>query len=602
MSEKTNLFQRIFGLGINRKTYKPADRVFKTKEVPNDIGGFDTVREKFSPIVNSLFNYWVNNCYLDIAKYEGRKSLYLEMDSLWNNYPLIQRAMKMYADETIQADVNNQLIGVESTSEEQQQFILDFLTESGVEEYLWATALSIVKYGDAGWILSLGDRGVQKIVPISIHDLEARLEFTPYQVRQDLYSGGTIVNQMTQNFDRMRLLADSIAGVDEYMSYFDSYLFGFQIGNFIVPPWRFIHFRNYVTDSPFKPFGMPLFLHAIAPAKQLSAAMTLHMAARSASIPIEKYEINLPNPMPASEKLRAVLDFIRQLDNIGLRESTKEGAGIGERIITIKELFDFDQISPNIDLGNISELELLRDELVVATGIPRNMLDPNNGSFGNSGIALLTQFRPFARAVYQIQSIMLKQLTHLVKIHLIQSGRFSLDEVDFKLTMPYPESQVDGEVIRSQTDLLGLVGTILDTLQERLLGDSGGELPPEVIKQVFTQILPWDDSRIKNWVDKTLEVRSSSKSDDENNDLFREGRKILKEIGQKPLENMIKTAIWEEKQKRFREGVSENRHFYSSRVNPNSEFDLSLFEKAQKQKLTKLQEELRLEETEEESL
>lgn len=598
MAEKQSLLKKIFRIGIDNS--KNRGKLYPTT-IKRDIeGNYTNEKELFPPKVQELYDHWQTNCHDNSSSFEDRTAMFQDMEMLYYNSPWLWRAMNMMADETIQADSNMSPIGVEAEPK-QRDIILKFLKDVNIDAYLRDAALGVIQFGNHGWILSLDDTGVKEIIPIDVKELLERLEFTPYKVRQEMQDSMSVIRQMHDKFDRIKVLVDSITKDEEYASYYKSYLFGFQVGEMMLPPWRFVHFRNYTSRSPFYPFGMPYFIHSVAPYRQFDAALSLRIAARGASFPIDNFAINLPNIIDPTEKMDKALEMMRELDNIGVKKTNKEGVGIGERIVTIRDLFDYDQITPQIELGQLGELDVLENMIIVSTGLPRNFLDPNDGSFGNSGIALMQQFKPFARAVFHIQSVLLKNITQVIKIHLIQSGAVAVNEINFRLTMPYPESQVNGELITNQKDLLDLAGSILDTLRDRILGEDGGSLPPEMVQQVMTQILPYDADRIDSWVKTILKHKEDSAANAPDGeaggeaDVFGESRKVLKEVSPSVLREMISKTVSEKKGEVLREGVMFNRHFYSSHLK-DMDFDVRILEEAQKKQVQKLQEEYKLEE------
>lgn len=634
--EKTSLFKRLFRIGITKQNQE----VVPTKNVKTKDGLYDTVREKFPPQVQSILKYWTTNCHDDQESFANRKEMYKDLEMIFYNSALLSRAMTLYADEAVQADTNAQIIGVEAEDPNQRDFILDFISNSGIEKYLRSTALNIVQYGDAGWVLSMDENGVESVLPVKPEDIRSRIEFTPHEVQKKMRSSDEYFGKILGKSEVLRHLATTLSDTTEdYATYFKSYLFGFEVGEFVLPPWKFLHFRNFTTKSPFYPFGLPQFIHSIAPYRQYDAAMTLQAIARGAKFPIDLYKLGLTNQMSPTDKLDKALEFIREFDNSGLRETKKEGLAVGERIITIKDLFEYEQIIPNIDLGDIGDIELLENQLILSTGLPRNMLDPNNGAFGNSGIALIQQYVPFKRQIFHIQSILLEQVTQLVKIHLVQSGKFALKDINFKLSMPYPESQADRDAIGTQSDLITLANSILDSLQAKLLPD-GQPLTKDLVTAVYSKVLPFKPDDINKWVDLTM----ASKSVDTNpnpeqappeepgaepaiggggapagsppeatgspetapeeapapeadlnaaleqelgtaqESTTRKGK--LKMMGKISLEEAVSREIFLQTQNKskFREGVFNNRHFYSSKIRSH-DFDLNLLIESKKQKM-----------------
>lgn len=615
------LFQVAFRPG---RTGRPTSKLIPLKVTTDPKTGKlrDPEEEVFPSKVQKLFDYWAQKCHDGPLTLNNRMQLYEDMDMLFYNSTLISRAMKLMAEEVVQADSNMKTIGVEAKPD-QRKFILDFIDNISLEDHLYAAAFNIIQYGDAGWVLSLSEDGVDEILPIDVYDLIDRIEFTPHEVMKELQSKTSILTKMT-SMERLSHLIKSVEDTkNNYASYFKSYLFGFQIGDFVVPPWRFIHFRNYTPKSPFAPFGMPYFIHAVAPYRQYDMALSLQVIARGARFPIQVYKLNIPGGSTPTDKLDRALEFVGEFENSGLREVKKEGIGVGEKIVTIKDLFEYENIVPDIELGRIDDIELLRDDIILATGLPRNFLDPNNGSFGNSGVALSQQFKPFARAVYQVQSILLQGIAQLIKIHMVHSGKWKLEDIDFQLTMPYPESQTDRDLISSQSDLLTLANNILDALSTKIVGDSSAVLPVELIRQVYTQILPYDPERVKMWIDASEKAREEIQKaqevpdqedqedlgfgdDDQEGDQDQQQenyvpkikyldlsekkvREALNRLSEKTIKRMIKETIFEESQSYITNGTLSGKHVFSSR-NKSKDFDVNKIIEFRKSQVKRLQE------------
>jgi len=581
--------QKYFKVGVS----KSAPREEKLKILKQRLtteGGMKVSEEIFSPRVQRLFDYYMNNCHAAIETYETMKEVFEDMEMLFYESTLMSRAMKLTAEEVHQADSNNRVLGVEA-KRDQKKFINEFLLETDLEEYIPATTLDIIQFGNAGWIPVLDDRGVSEITPVNIYDMKQRIEFTPVEVEKQML-GKTGMIYALCSLQRMQHLINSILNKDNYASHFKSYLLGFQIGHeYVLPPWRFVHFRNQTNKSPFTPWGMPMYIHAVSAYRQLDAAKTLRVAALGAQFPVDVYTVETTPGQSATDKFIYAADFLKQLDNSGMHSTKKEGIGVGERIITIKDLFDYQQISPSVSLNNFEDMEMLRDDLILATGLPRNYLDPNNGNFGNSGVALAQQFRPFARAIYQVQKILMSGISQLIKVHMIQSGKYQIKDIDFQLTMPYPESQVDRDLISSQSDLIRLATDVMDALKDKLVGDDmDDKLPVSVIQDIFSQILPYDQNRLDAWF-KEIEKDKKAKGDDEGDasDIVFE-KKLKKKIGYSGFQDLLEETIHNQKQKNYMtEGVMGGQHYFSS-MKKFKDFDIKYLIEFKKDDVKKLQE------------
>jgi len=577
-NKQVNFLQKYFGLGINPKGNKPSDQVFpidstsfKNMKSFNDV---ESIRaDIFPPQVQRLYDFWFTT-YNNDQSYKNRVTMFKDLEMLYYNSALLSRAMNLIPDEVVQADSNMQPIFVEA-KKDQKEFILDFYDKINLYSYIRPTALDIVQFGNAGWILGLDKFGVSEIIPTNVYRIKDRLEFSPAEVEEKIKHDAGLARYTNQ--DRVKQLIDSIMNKDNITSIHKKYLLGFIIGEYALPPWRFLHFRNVTTRSPFEPFGMPLFVHAIAPYKQWDAAVTFQVMARAAMFPIDVYQLNLPNILDPAEKLSYLTNFIEKLDNLGVRQTKKEDKALGDRLFTIKDLFEYTQITPQIEIGKMGEAEMLRDEVIVATRLPRNIIDPNDSGFGDSGVSLIQKWKEFGRLVFQIQSIILENVTQMTKIHMILSGRFKMEDIDFVLSMPYPESKTDPDFVTNQKELMDLSNQIMDTLSNRLMG--GEPLPPELVKDVMQQVLPYDQKRISTWMNKAglqkqdVNQQGSFKANGDDNEETdveeskQKWNKIKESVGRLKLKEQVSDIIYESKQKVLREGNMNDRHYYSSKNN-----------------------------------
>ncbi len=611
-SKQIGFLQKYFGLGVNPKGSKPSDVIVpidtKYTKSLNDLKDLKTInKDTFPPQVQRLYDFWFTT-YNNDQSYKNRVTMYKDLEMLYYNSALISRAMNLIADEVVQADSNIQPIYVEA-KKELKEFILDFYDKINLYSYIRSTAFDIVQFGNAGWILGLDKYGVNEIISTNVYRIKDRLEFSPAEVEEKIKHDSGLSRYTNQ--DRVKQLVDSIMNKDNITSIHKKYLIGFIIGEYALPPWRFLHFRNVSSRSPFDPFGMPLYIHAIAPYKQWDAAVTFQVMARAAMFPIDVYELNLPNILDPSEKLAYLTNFIEKLDNLGIRQTKKEDKALGDRLFTIKDLFEYKQITPQIEIGKMGEAEMLRDEVIVSTRLPRNIIDPNDSGFGDSGVSLIQKWKEFGRLVFQVQSILLENITQMTKIHCILSGKFNLDDIDFVLSMPYPESRVDPDSVTNQKELLDLSNLIMDTLSNRLMG--GEALPPDLVKDIMHQIIPYDQKRVSNWIDKAKtkdgnkqeipnqqNQNGSFKSDNTNNfevnqsdedveEANKRWGKIQESVGRIPLKEQVRDIIFESKQQIMREGKFNDRHYYSSK-NQYLDFDPYKLVEFEKKKLDTLKE------------
>ena len=622
--------QTIFKLGFSKPKkdgiiINYSDNIYPLEITQDKQGNKYINREKLDPESERLFQRFISDFHYSQEQFKNREWLFNECSSMYDNCSIISRSVELCADETLQCDSNDLPIRVEARRKV-KKFISAFFDKINLYDLLRPTIIDYILFGNAGWILSFDEEGVSEIIPVDPYSIRDRMEFTPHELKDKLSADDPFIKEY-KGLDRVNELINSIMNKENFVSYFKSYLIGFQIADRVVPPWRFIHFRNMSNKSAFKPYGAPMFIHSLAAFKQYDAAMTLQVTAKAMMFPKMKYEINVPNSLNPIEKIEKATEFMNMLMNSGYGSSKKEQPGIGDIIVTIKDLFDVSSISQEINLGRLDDVQMLRDDLIVSTMLPPRLLDPKDSGFGVSGVSLIQEWKPFARTVYRIQNSFLQNLSQLVKIHMIYSGEFEMDEIDFVLSMPYPESQTDNELITSQNNLLTLANDIIQAIEDKITG--GEKLPPELVKSIYRQFLPYDDTRVDAWVDEALKAKENQETiitqdsidnDPENLEISNNDtdelvdkldaihnssnmnveekvtarKKVIKEykdkknklkakilteeikanntwrmlekkIGKQNLKEQVQDLIFENKQENLREGILGGRHYYSSK-------------------------------------
>ena len=589
--EKTSNLLRLFNFAIRDKGgNKNSDKVIFTRQSRNQVGEVGSIKDTLSPSARNVFDYWEATGYVNRQSYEQRTKLWQDMDLAFFNSAIVGKAVKYTAGESLQADMNVMPIQIEA-KRDQKNFIMNFFDEISLYNKIYQLAEDVVLYGNAMWMLSFSKQGtIDEVIHTDIYDLVDRIEFNARQIEKQLQMRNGTFMKLLQ-IKRVDSLIKSIKNGEQFSADYKSYLLGYQVGDQVIPPWRAIHFRNASSRDPFYPFGMPFYINSIAPYRAYDAGLSLQISARGARFPIDKYNLNLgegtTNP---TTKLQRVTEFINQWENSGMRAVPKEGVGIGERIVTINGLIDYDQITPQIDLGKVDDLYLMKEDLIESTDIPVSFFIADKGSFGNSGIALNQQSQPFRRRVYVVQSIIMQGISEMVKINMIQSGKYSVKDIDFFLSMPYPESQVSGDIISSQRDLLSLANDLVDAMADKVGGTSASDLPPEVIRQIYSKILPYDQSTIDSWVNQIEKDRNKASKElanklEQSEEETKTSRPIEFQYAQSSHRNVVPmtevykkcnvknstelreyldTAIHKRKKETCREGVMAGRHYFSN--------------------------------------
>ena len=117
-SKSLNRLQSFFKIGFKPNAQLDNDKVFPLKtnrvQLDNKSDMLKFTKQKFSDETQRLYNHWLDNTYDPAKSFTNRLALYDDMDVLYFNSPYIARAIELVADETIQADTNDQPIFIDA--------------------------------------------------------------------------------------------------------------------------------------------------------------------------------------------------------------------------------------------------------------------------------------------------------------------------------------------------------------------------------------------------------------------------------------------------------------------------------------------------------
>lgn len=495
--------QRFFGIktkaGDNRggRTPVPAryDREtnrLKDVKLPSDI--------------QKYYDYWVSN-YDNYESLKNRVNRYRDLEFCVLNSGIVGFAHELYTDETISADENGEIIQVNAKNKKVEKYIREFFDRIGLERnVLRAVSNDIALYADHFWALSLSEEsGIEEISPLSPYTVTDRLEFNAIRIASEMQQHQTALNKSSARDARMKAMVQAIDKAStskDYAAWFKTYLFGFQLDTGdILPPWNIVHFRRFDTNSEFAPFGKPLFLKSIARFRQLKALENLIAMLRAAKFPREVYNVELDENLPETErwmKLNEIRDEYYSFGNLDSGEQSE--LDVAAPIWTANGLISFDMKESRVNLDDLGDLEQIKDDLAVSTAVPQAYYSPSKGSFGESGQALLQQYKPFGRKVYQNQTAILEGLIHLVKLQFAMTGDFDIDE-DFEITMTFPVTEETRDQISNKSDTLRLASDTIDNIGQAIGLDRGEALPRDVVKDVFRKLTFLSHEDIDNWID-----------------------------------------------------------------------------------------------------
>jgi hypothetical protein len=562
-----NRLQSFYGFTQNKKDttgsfsgVRPAEKddndKLKAVEFPSDI--------------KKYYDYWIHSCHDNATTLKNRLSRYRDLEYMYYNDTVVSSAVELYADEAVQFDSQQRPLIVNAKDKKLVNYINDFFERIEINRNsLREIARSLSLYGDAFTVNSLKHgTGYVACNVVDVTTIKDRLEFNAIRAKKEYARFRGLTNLLSTN-SRLEALAKSIstAGSDlDIAKYFNSYLFGYQIeDDLFVPPWAVTHFRLMSSQSEFYPYGRPLLINAISPFRQLHASKNLMALARAAKFPKEVFEVEVNEEMTQSEVFDAVNEARQEYQNLSELEGSKEDLAVGGQIWTAKDKINYKLLENSLKLDDIADIELLKDDIIIATRVPKGFLAPDRGGvFGQSGQALLQQYKPFGRSVLTVQNAILEQLIQMVKLQFIISGDYP-EDTDFELSMAFPIVEDPSDRLRAKNETLNLAKAVIDSLSTTL--GINGKLPTEVVKDIFQKYSFLDFADIDDWIKKIA---------DENEKLSEDSSKKLNRI----TEALISESYFEAKRRlNLKESFYNGRHFMTSQwKNPVDEEVIRCYE------------------------
>jgi hypothetical protein len=483
---------------------------------------------KLATSVEKLFDEYLRECSLSYSDIAERQQRLNELEYMCYNDDFISRCVKLVADEATQLDVQNRLITIESPNLNFVQKCYELFGIWGItNERVHGACYDIELYGEAFWSHKITLGGIQRIIPIDAHIIKERLEFSPMKMAQFLAERDGYIKANKDRLNKLNTLVDLLQSEEaidlsnNLSDMFDTKLLGYELddGN-IVPPWLITHFRFSSDHSEFFPYGRPPLIHCIAPFKQYYSTMALQGLARSMSFPVTLYKVKTVEGISPGKAFELVNDVRAEYDNLGVTAATagNEVYTVNTKIWIADGLLDVDVKESKSDIDFVGDLEIYRDRVAIAAGVPKAYLDQEFGGFGNSGIALMEQYKPFARHVYEIQSTFLQGLGELIRLHFSITGEYDYN-TPFILSMRFPAQEMGQEQRESRSASIELTQSILELLTGALGIEEGEPLPEDVVIDILSKYTFLDATDIQKWMRlsaflKPANVEASEDSED----------------------------------------------------------------------------------------
>lgn len=587
MASITDTLKKLFGITTIKAGTDSKEKILHPAEFDKDTKKIYPV--KFPDDIERLYKLWLSDALDSSVTLRDRMGRMQELSYAYYNSAIISIAVRLYSDETLSADEQEQVLKIYAKNPKVEKYIVDFFDKIGMTtSVLKSVAHDLALYADHFWVLSIDEKeGITKITPIDVTAIQDRIEFNAIQVakQENKFKYRSLLAKDSRLQVLSSLLDKDLASLD-YSKYFQSYLFGYQLSEEIfLPPWNILHFRILSHNSEFYPFGRPILINCLSPFKQLQTAKNLMAIARANNFPIKLFKVKVADSMTAMDQWTVVSEAREQYENL-MGISNKEQFSVNGAIWVPDGLLTVEPIEMSYDLDKIADVEMLKMDLADGTGIPADYLSSAASSWGKSGQSLLQQSKLFARGVYTLQTALVDELVNLIKLQFVMTGDYDEDE-EFELSLNFPVEENDADKLRQKSDSVDLAKTILDNLGQVMGIESGTALPMDIVKDILNKMSFLSAEDINKYVKsiedqkKEMEKEAEKQNEFEGEDEGEEGggfggfdqseqesdieESIREKIGKRLTENLIREVYFKTKRSmNITEGVMKRRHYCTS--------------------------------------
>jgi len=366
-------------------------------------------------------------------------------------HPEIDGALKIYADEATTEDQDGIIIHVNHPNNLVKETIEDMIERLGLDEKAWSIIKEMSGFGDSFYeiIVARSARSILKINKLPKEAVE-RIE----------------ENGILQGF---RINNDNLDAQDNFQ-YELTYQSIHEEKDELIYPFRILHFK--IDSDKYGVNGESVIDSIVGTIEQLKMMEKALVVARVTRAPERRvFTIDVGNLSgeKAVKYARMVVDNFKSRKKMSFYSNPNQQIDLQKDIFgTIEDLVipkrmgsEGNQISTleqANNLGDVADIEFLRDKIFPSIGIPRQYF--YDDSFANSNTNLSSKSVPFAKKIRRIQRFFLKQIYKLAIIELKLQG-FSNEEISqLTILMNNPSNIDDRERIAVENERWGLISTI----------------------------------------------------------------------------------------------------------------------------------------------
>lgn len=442
-----------------------------------------------------------------------------ELSFMFYNDSYISGVVKLAASEATQNDVQDRIISVESPNLSFSQKCYELFSIWGItKQSIWQAFFDLELYGEAFWAQRISIKsGISKIRYIHPTDILEKMEFNPERMAR--YSseknGGANADRSRDNkIRKLVALLQSEKAFDDaenFADLFDTKIFGYELhdGN-VVPPWVITHFRVGADYGEFSPYGRPPLISCLSHFKMLQSTKALDGLARVMSFPLTLFKVRIVDGTSPGRSFEIVNEVREEYSNIGVTaaSSGSEMYTVNTRIWLPDNLLTVETLESKVDLGSTETLEYYGKEVARAAGVPRGYLDPEQDFAKQSGIALIEQYKPFARQIAELQDAFLQGLGEMIRLHFAVTGEYDYN-TPFILSMRLPAAEMSQEQREARNATIEMTNAIVTLIKASLGLEEGDVLPNDVMEDILSKYSFLDPTDIQKWFSRTLYAKAA---------------------------------------------------------------------------------------------
>lgn len=348
----------------------------------------------------------------------------------------ISAAINIYADESTTISMSTgHVINIDSENDKVKKEIEDlFYKTLQLEDQVWCVARDVCKFGDAPFeiVLNSEETAISRLIPIPIDGFERIEEDRVLKYFQ---------------YKPAELLSDGISTMTSSDNAETNLLIKYK-------PFEVAHFTLRTNDIRYSPYGMS----AVEPARKiwkqlkiLEDCLIINRLIRSQERKVFYVDVGNMDPASAHNYIQEVKRefFKKPFYNSSTGELDMQSSPVNQMqdfFIPIRAGASnsrIDSLAPSSNLTTIDDINLFRDKMLAALGIPPAYLGRVSGTnaTGNSTTTitgLSQQDKKFGRKIQRIQKAIASTLYKIAYIQLFLKG-FSAQEFDeLKIWLTYP--------------------------------------------------------------------------------------------------------------------------------------------------------------------